>query len=185
MNHVPIYRKLRCFIWKQSKTKAIQRLLYFSCSTEKYWAEFFYGVMNYNPFPSFHIVIETQWSIFLFPFHRDVPMGYSSSFFFFFFKIKCNHTVFDSEEVLVIISVKNYLTILCVFFCIFQFSGYATLQIANEPVLPFNALDIALEIQNSLRGNSCQRNVRGKKGSSTPWYRFSISTWMIAHNFTS
>lgn len=95
-------------------------------------------------------------------------MGYSSSFFFFFFKIKCNHTVFDSEEVLVIISVKNYLTILCVFFCIFQFSGYATLQIANEPVLPFNALDIALEIQNSLRGNSCQRNVRGKKGSSTP-----------------
>lgn len=32
-----------------------------------------------------------------------------------------------------------------------KFSGYATLQIANEPVLPFNALDIALEIQNSLR----------------------------------
>jgi N-acetylated-alpha-linked acidic dipeptidase len=27
------------------------------------------------------------------------------------------------------------------------------LQIANEPVLPFNALDIALEVQNSLKGN--------------------------------
>uniref|UniRef100_A0A8C2TTK1 N-acetylated alpha-linked acidic dipeptidase like 2 n=1 Tax=Coturnix japonica TaxID=93934 RepID=A0A8C2TTK1_COTJA len=32
-----------------------------------------------------------------------------------------------------------------------KFSGHATLQIANEPVLPFNALDIALQIQNSLR----------------------------------
>lgn len=135
MNHVPIYRKLRCFIWKQSKTKAIQRLLYFSCSTEKYWAEFFYGVMNYNPFPSFHIVIETQWSIFLFPFHRDVPMGYSSSFFFFFFKIKCNHTVFDSEEVLVIISVKNYLTILCVFF--FVFFSFRDMQLCKLPMNQF------------------------------------------------
>lgn len=184
MNHVPIYRKLRCFIWKQSKTKAIQRLLYFSCSTEKYWTEFFYGVMNYNPFPSFHIAIETQWSIFLFPFHGDVPMGYSS---FFFFSLR------SSVITLCLIQKKCWLLYLlkiiwqfCVyFFCIFQFSGYATLQIANEPVLPFNALDIALEVQNSLRGNSCQRNVRGKKGSSTPWYRFSISTWMIAHNFTS
>lgn len=27
------------------------------------------------------------------------------------------------------------------------------LQIANEPVLPFNALDVALEVQNSLKGN--------------------------------
>ncbi|OXB82486.1 UNVERIFIED_CONTAM: hypothetical protein H355_000744 [Colinus virginianus] len=33
-----------------------------------------------------------------------------------------------------------------------KLSGYAALEIANEPVLPFNALDIALEVQNSLRG---------------------------------
>ncbi|NXJ15092.1 NADL2 protein, partial [Odontophorus gujanensis] len=32
-----------------------------------------------------------------------------------------------------------------------KLSGYAALEIANEPVLPFNALDIALEVQNSLR----------------------------------
>ncbi|XP_023573566.1 inactive N-acetylated-alpha-linked acidic dipeptidase-like protein 2 [Octodon degus] len=32
-------------------------------------------------------------------------------------------------------------------------SGEVILQIANEPVLPFNALDIALEVQNSLKGD--------------------------------
>ncbi|NWW95448.1 NADL2 protein, partial [Rhynochetos jubatus] len=36
-----------------------------------------------------------------------------------------------------------------------KLTGHVTLQIANEPVLPFNALDIALEVQNSLKGNSC------------------------------
>lgn len=41
----------------------------------------------------------------------------------------------------------------CGFFCIFQLTGQVTLQIASEPVLPFNALDIALEVQNSLKGN--------------------------------
>lgn len=46
--------------------------------------------------------------------------------------------------------------LLCfVLFYIFQLTGQVTLQIANEPVLPFNALDIALEVQNSLKGNSC------------------------------
>lgn len=39
------------------------------------------------------------------------------------------------------------------FFFFFQLSGEVILQIANEPVLPFNALDIALEVQNSLKGN--------------------------------
>ncbi|KAM9604262.1 inactive N-acetylated-alpha-linked acidic dipeptidase-like protein 2 isoform 2-T3 [Trichechus inunguis] len=34
-----------------------------------------------------------------------------------------------------------------------KLSGEVILQIANEPVLPFNALDIALEVQNSLKGN--------------------------------
>ncbi|ELK25458.1 Inactive N-acetylated-alpha-linked acidic dipeptidase-like protein 2 [Myotis davidii] len=34
-----------------------------------------------------------------------------------------------------------------------QLSGEVILQIANEPVLPFNALDIALEVQNSLKGD--------------------------------
>lgn len=38
-------------------------------------------------------------------------------------------------------------------FFFFQLSGEVILQIANEPVLPFNALDIALEVQNSLKGN--------------------------------
>lgn len=38
-------------------------------------------------------------------------------------------------------------------FCIFQLTGQVTLQIATDPVLPFNALDIALEVQNSLKGN--------------------------------
>ncbi|XP_036902398.1 inactive N-acetylated-alpha-linked acidic dipeptidase-like protein 2 isoform X2 [Sturnira hondurensis] len=33
-----------------------------------------------------------------------------------------------------------------------KLSGEVILQIANEPVLPFNALDIALEVQNSLKG---------------------------------
>ncbi|XP_037262681.1 inactive N-acetylated-alpha-linked acidic dipeptidase-like protein 2 isoform X1 [Falco rusticolus] len=33
-----------------------------------------------------------------------------------------------------------------------KLTGQVTLQIANEPVLPFNALDIALEVQNSLKG---------------------------------
>uniref|UniRef100_A0A7M4ER57 N-acetylated alpha-linked acidic dipeptidase like 2 n=1 Tax=Crocodylus porosus TaxID=8502 RepID=A0A7M4ER57_CROPO len=33
-----------------------------------------------------------------------------------------------------------------------KLTGEVTLQIANEPVLPFNALDIALEVQNSLKG---------------------------------
>uniref|UniRef100_A0A8B9D0H8 N-acetylated alpha-linked acidic dipeptidase like 2 n=1 Tax=Anser cygnoides TaxID=8845 RepID=A0A8B9D0H8_ANSCY len=32
-----------------------------------------------------------------------------------------------------------------------KLTGHVTLQIANEPVLPFNALDIALEVQNSLK----------------------------------
>lgn len=36
---------------------------------------------------------------------------------------------------------------------VFQLSGEVILQIANEPVLPFNALDIAIEVQNSLKGN--------------------------------
>ncbi|KAF1470606.1 Inactive N-acetylated-alpha-linked acidic dipeptidase-like protein 2, partial [Eudyptula minor novaehollandiae] len=36
-----------------------------------------------------------------------------------------------------------------------KLTGQVTLQIANEPVLPFNALDIALEVQNSLKGNFC------------------------------
>ncbi|NXG75967.1 NADL2 protein, partial [Baryphthengus martii] len=36
-----------------------------------------------------------------------------------------------------------------------KLSGQVTLQIANEAVLPFNALDIALEVQNSLKGNFC------------------------------
>lgn len=39
------------------------------------------------------------------------------------------------------------------FFFFFQLSGEVILRIANEPVLPFNALDIALEVQNSLKGN--------------------------------
>lgn len=43
-------------------------------------------------------------------------------------------------------------SIFCVFF-FFQLSGEVILQIANEPVLPFNALDVALEVQNSLKGN--------------------------------
>lgn len=34
-----------------------------------------------------------------------------------------------------------------------KLSGEVILQIANEPVLPFNALDIALEVQNNLRGD--------------------------------
>ncbi|XP_057356058.1 inactive N-acetylated-alpha-linked acidic dipeptidase-like protein 2 isoform X4 [Manis pentadactyla] len=34
-----------------------------------------------------------------------------------------------------------------------KLSGEVILRIANEPVLPFNALDIALEVQNSLKGD--------------------------------
>ncbi|XP_075859884.1 inactive N-acetylated-alpha-linked acidic dipeptidase-like protein 2 isoform X2 [Microcebus murinus] len=34
-----------------------------------------------------------------------------------------------------------------------KLSGEVILQIANEPVLPYNALDIALEVQNSLKGD--------------------------------
>ncbi|KFQ36617.1 Inactive N-acetylated-alpha-linked acidic dipeptidase-like 2, partial [Merops nubicus] len=34
-----------------------------------------------------------------------------------------------------------------------KLTGQVTLQIAIEPVLPFNALDIALEVQNSLKGD--------------------------------
>uniref|UniRef100_A0A5F8G6Y4 N-acetylated alpha-linked acidic dipeptidase like 2 n=1 Tax=Monodelphis domestica TaxID=13616 RepID=A0A5F8G6Y4_MONDO len=34
-----------------------------------------------------------------------------------------------------------------------KLSGEVILQIANDPVLPFNALDIALEVQNSLKGD--------------------------------
>ncbi|XP_035873177.1 inactive N-acetylated-alpha-linked acidic dipeptidase-like protein 2 isoform X2 [Phyllostomus discolor] len=34
-----------------------------------------------------------------------------------------------------------------------KLSGEVILQIASEPVLPFNALDIALEVQNSLKGD--------------------------------
>ncbi|XP_036299646.1 inactive N-acetylated-alpha-linked acidic dipeptidase-like protein 2 isoform X1 [Pipistrellus kuhlii] len=34
-----------------------------------------------------------------------------------------------------------------------KLSGEVILQIANEPVLPFNVLDIALEVQNSLKGD--------------------------------
>ncbi|XP_067157523.1 inactive N-acetylated-alpha-linked acidic dipeptidase-like protein 2 [Apteryx mantelli] len=34
-----------------------------------------------------------------------------------------------------------------------KLTGQVTLRIANEPVLPFNALDIALEVQNSLKGD--------------------------------
>lgn len=58
------------------------------------------------------------------------------------------------KEVLAIKSARNYLTVFWVFY-IFQLTGQVTLQIANEPVLPFNALDIALEVQNSLKGNFC------------------------------
>lgn len=48
---------------------------------------------------------------------------------------------------------KPLILIASVFFFFFQLSGEVILQIANEPVLPFNALDIALEVQNSLKGN--------------------------------
>ncbi|KAB1283852.1 Inactive N-acetylated-alpha-linked acidic dipeptidase-like protein 2 [Camelus dromedarius] len=34
-----------------------------------------------------------------------------------------------------------------------QLLGEVILQIADGPILPFNALDIALEVQNSLKGN--------------------------------
>ncbi|NXF84478.1 NADL2 protein, partial [Sclerurus mexicanus] len=34
-----------------------------------------------------------------------------------------------------------------------KLTGQVTLKISNEPVLPFNALDIALEVQNSLKGD--------------------------------
>ncbi|NWX98261.1 NADL2 protein, partial [Nothoprocta ornata] len=34
-----------------------------------------------------------------------------------------------------------------------KLTGQVTLRIATEPVLPFNALDIALEVQNNLKGN--------------------------------
>ncbi|CAD7690999.1 unnamed protein product [Nyctereutes procyonoides] len=34
-----------------------------------------------------------------------------------------------------------------------KLTGEVILQIANEPVLPFNALDVALEVQNSLKGD--------------------------------
>uniref|UniRef100_H0ZKJ6 N-acetylated alpha-linked acidic dipeptidase like 2 n=1 Tax=Taeniopygia guttata TaxID=59729 RepID=H0ZKJ6_TAEGU len=34
-----------------------------------------------------------------------------------------------------------------------KLTGQVTLQIASDPVLPFNALDIALEVQNSLKGD--------------------------------
>ncbi|NWS94808.1 NADL2 protein, partial [Mionectes macconnelli] len=34
-----------------------------------------------------------------------------------------------------------------------KLTGQVTLKIASEPVLPFNALDIALEVQNSLKGD--------------------------------
>ncbi|NWQ93374.1 NADL2 protein, partial [Burhinus bistriatus] len=40
-----------------------------------------------------------------------------------------------------------------------KLTGQVTLQIANEPVLPFNALDIALEVQNNLKGNFCDEVV--------------------------
>ncbi|NXV44912.1 NADL2 protein, partial [Uria aalge] len=40
-----------------------------------------------------------------------------------------------------------------------KLTGQVTLRIANEPVLPFNALDIALEVQNSLKGNFCDEVV--------------------------
>ncbi|NWR70206.1 NADL2 protein, partial [Centropus unirufus] len=36
-----------------------------------------------------------------------------------------------------------------------KLTGQVALQIANAPVLPFNALDVALEVQNSLKGNFC------------------------------
>nr|XP_009672070.1 PREDICTED: inactive N-acetylated-alpha-linked acidic dipeptidase-like protein 2 isoform X2 [Struthio camelus australis] len=34
-----------------------------------------------------------------------------------------------------------------------KLTGHVTLRIANEPVLPFNALDIALQVQNNLKGS--------------------------------
>ncbi|NWY52423.1 NADL2 protein, partial [Chionis minor] len=40
-----------------------------------------------------------------------------------------------------------------------KLTGQVTLQIASEPVLPFNALDIALEVQNNLKGNLCDEVV--------------------------
>lgn len=43
------------------------------------------------------------------------------------------------------------------FFFSFQLSGEVILQIASEPVLPFSALDIALGVQNSLKGE-CSLN---------------------------
>ncbi|NXA31189.1 NADL2 protein, partial [Eudromia elegans] len=36
-----------------------------------------------------------------------------------------------------------------------KLTGQVTLRIASEPVLPFSALDIALEVQNNLKGNFC------------------------------
>lgn len=68
------------------------------------------------------------------------------------------------KEMLSIKHVRNYL----ISFDFFQLTGEVTLQIANEPVLPFNALDIALEVQNSLKGNFhtaivISANMRGGK----------------------
>lgn len=55
------------------------------------------------------------------------------------------------DQVPKIQNVPEFLQLLFLFS--FQLTGEATLQIASNPVLPFNALDIALEIQKNLKGN--------------------------------
>lgn len=62
--------------------------------------------------------------------------------------------MYKIHEIIIIINKQtlNY-QMLITFSFSFQLSGEVILQIANEPVLPFNALDIALEVQNSLKGN--------------------------------
>lgn len=69
------------------------------------------------------------------------------------------HVFGDTQQMLNYVAVKyarNYLiSFYSSLFFLSQLSGESILQIASSPVLPFNALDIALEVQKSLQGKLC------------------------------
>lgn len=61
----------------------------------------------------------------------------------------------------------NHFIFFCFFFFFLQMTAEAMLRLANDPVLPFYPLDIALDVQNKLKGNSVHKRLLSSLGPST------------------
>lgn len=66
-------------------------------------------------------------------------------------------------------SFNHFISFWFFLFCFFflQMTAEAMLRLASDPVLPFYPLDIALDVQNKLKGNSVNKRLLSSLGPST------------------